>query len=124
MCSRLVYSPIHILHSIKKQLNPFQKKPVKSAPCGKMLDGGNEVTPLFVLHNCGFHVLHHHTIPTTLNVYSTSVISCVSTFIVLFMIISPPSQVPKSAVTNPDDLELWLKVIMQIYGEPIYCFWK
>jgi hypothetical protein len=89
-----------------------------------MLDGGNEVTPLFVLHNCGFHVLHRHAIPATLNVYPTSVISCVLTFIVLFMMISPPRQVPTSAVTNPNDLELWLKVIIQIYGEPIYCFWK
>jgi hypothetical protein len=36
---------------------------------------------------------------------------------ILFITIFPPTQVPKSAVTNPDDLELWLKVITQIYGE-------
>jgi hypothetical protein len=31
----------------------------------KMLDGWNEVTPLFALQNCAFYVLHSHTISAT-----------------------------------------------------------
>jgi hypothetical protein len=69
-----------------------------------MLDGWNEATPLFALQNCDFSIA----IPFQLH-----------EMFILFMTIFPPTQVPKSAVTNPDDLELWLKVITQIYGESI-----